>query len=62
MFNESRSSIDCTVRNGSATGAAVAVESPIGIPDEVDLVIGTEPPRRCRVVWRKAKSLGLQFV
>jgi PilZ domain len=36
------SAIDCTVRNLSATGAALDVPSPVGIPDKFDLVVSSE--------------------
>jgi len=54
--------IDCTVRNLSASGAALDVVSPVGIPDSFDLVIVAEHLRRhCRVVWRKGKRIGVTF-
>ena len=53
-------SIDCTVRNISETGAALDVQSPLGIPTEFTLV--TETDRRpCRVIWRKEKRIGIIF-
>jgi hypothetical protein len=52
--------IDCTVRNISATGAALDVTSPIGIPVRFNLVTeGNRLP--CRVVWRKEKRIGVAF-
>jgi hypothetical protein len=36
------SAIDCTVRNLSATGAALDVPSPVGIPDKFDLVVSSD--------------------
>ena len=54
--------IDCVVRNLSETGAALEVESPVGIPDMFELVIiADRSRRRARVVWRKGKRLGVQF-
>lgn len=54
--------IDCTVRNLSASGAALDVVSPVGIPDRFDLVIVAEHVRkRCRVVWRKERRIGVTF-
>ena len=54
--------IDCTVRNMSATGAQLEVESPLGIPDEFTLLIRPELARRnCTVAWRSAKRIGIQF-
>jgi hypothetical protein len=52
--------IDCTVRNMSATGAALDVTSPLGIPAQFTLVTdGSHTP--CRVVWRKEKRIGVTF-
>jgi hypothetical protein len=54
--------IDCTVRNLSASGAALEVVSPLGIPARFDLVIIAEQLHRpCRVVWRKEKRIGVSF-
>ena len=54
--------IDCTVRNLSASGAALEVVSPLGIPDRFDLVIIAEQLHRpCRVVWRKERRIGVSF-
>ena len=54
--------IDCTVRNLSETGAALSVESPIGIPSEFKLiVIADDISRTCRVVWRKENRMGITF-
>lgn len=56
------SAIDCVVRNISTTGAALEVESQIGIPSSFDLVITAEHfNEHCRVLWRKAKRLGVVF-
>jgi hypothetical protein len=54
--------IDCTVRNVSETGAALDVASPLGIPEEFVLVVPADGVRRrCRVVWRKEKRIGIAF-
>ncbi|MET0708881.1 MAG: PilZ domain-containing protein [Tardiphaga sp.] len=54
--------IDCTVRNISVTGAALDVASPVGIPQEFFLVVPIDSlRRRCRVVWRKEKRIGVAF-
>lgn len=55
--------IDCMVRNMSASGAAVEVETPLGIPDAFTLVIEADHfSRPCRVTWRKGKRIGVKFV
>jgi len=57
------SSVDCVIRNMSETGAAIEVEGSIGIPDNFTLVIKPELAKRsCRVAWRTAKRIGVQFV
>jgi PilZ domain len=54
--------IDCTVRNISETGAALEVNTPLYIPDRVTLFVPTEQlKRRCRVVWRKERRIGVMF-
>jgi len=52
--------IDCTVRNISATGAALDVASPLGIPAQFTLVTDGNH-LSCRVVWRKEKRIGVTF-
>jgi hypothetical protein len=55
--------IDCIIRNMSQIGAALEVQSTVGIPDDFILLI--KPgfvKRRCRVVWRSAGRLGIEFV
>jgi hypothetical protein len=55
--------ISCTIRNLSEKGAALDVESPVGIPDLLTLSIEAEHSnRQCRVVWRKEKRIGVRFV
>jgi hypothetical protein len=53
--------IDCVVRNLSNRGASLRVESPIGIPDTFDLVRDHASVRHCRVTWRRAKQIGVEF-
>jgi hypothetical protein len=55
--------IDCRVRNMSAQGACLEVQSQAGIPDEFTLLIAYDHfKRRCRVVWRNPKQLGVEFL
>ena len=54
--------IDCTVRSMSETGARVDVESVVGVPQEVTLVIESDRfARRARPVWKTEKQIGLAF-
>jgi hypothetical protein len=54
--------IDCTVKNLSDTGAALEVLSPLYIPDRFTLLVPTDQfKRRCHVVWRKERRMGIAF-
>jgi hypothetical protein len=54
--------IDCTVRNWSASGAALEVISPVGIPGHFTLFVQADGRHwPCRVVWRKEKRIGVVF-
>lgn len=54
--------IDCTIRNWSATGAALDVTSPVGIPAHFTLFVPADGRHwACRVVWRKEKRIGVVF-
>jgi hypothetical protein len=62
VFSGDSASIDCVVRNSSASGACLDVASPIGIPESFDLVYDADHARMpCRVVWRKATRIGVHF-
>ncbi len=60
-FNGGRSTIDCRVRNLSPIGAKLEVDTILGIPDTFDLASGGET-LACRVIWRKLRELGVEFV
>ena len=54
--------IDCTVRNISATGAALEVVTPLFIPDRFTLFVPSDQLKRpCHIVWRKEKRIGVAF-
>ena len=52
--------IPCTVRSLSATGAAIEINTPLWFPDRFVLVVDGER-HACRIVWRREKRLGLAF-
>jgi hypothetical protein len=55
--------VSCTVRNVSATGACIEVESPLGIPESFDLMIkGDQLIHHCKVMWRTMHRVGVSFV
>jgi hypothetical protein len=62
-FNHRSSVIDCVVRDLSAHGAKLRVESSVDIPAVFDLVFDADHAiRRCLVAWRSGQELGVRFV
>jgi hypothetical protein len=56
------SRIDCRIRNLSAIGACLEVESQIGVPDEFTLVVESDRlSEPCHVIWRVRSRLGVRF-
>jgi hypothetical protein len=54
--------IGCTVKNLSASGAALEFVSVLDIPDRFSLSVrGEQLKHPCRVVWRKDKRIGVAF-
>jgi hypothetical protein len=54
--------IDCLIRNISATGAAIEVKGPIWFPDSFVLAVASDgTARRCHIVWREDKRIGVAF-
>ena len=55
-------SIDCRVRNLSATGVCLEVASPVGIPADFNLLIGDDRKQHpCQVAWRSPTRIGVAF-
>lgn len=54
--------VDCAVRNLSRTGARLQVADSHWVPEHFVLVIPSEGLRQtCRVQWRSAVDLGVEF-
>ena len=54
--------IDCRVRNLSAAGACLEMASPVGIPEDFVLVIGSDRFQQpCHVIWRRGNRVGVEF-
>jgi PAS domain S-box-containing protein len=62
VFKDRGAAIDCVVLNLTDRSACLKVESPIGIPDSFDLAIDRATVGNCRVTWRKATQIGVEFV
>ncbi|WP_249133485.1 hypothetical protein [Bradyrhizobium sp. AUGA SZCCT0182] len=62
ISNYGQSTIDCTVRRISDTGAVIEVESVLGIPLHFHLMIpGEGDPQPCKRSWQSEKQIGLVF-
>src|SRR3954467_8687710 len=62
FYNNRRASVDCLVRDVSATGAKLVFSSVVAIPDVVELWLSNkEEARRVRVQWRRGDEIGVTF-
>jgi PilZ domain len=54
----------CVVQNMSATGARITVEDPNALPARLRLAFARDARtgRKCEVVWRRGKTVGIRFV
>ena len=54
----------CVVHNMSATGAKITVDDPNSLPAKLRLAFARDARtgRRCEVVWRRGKTVGIRFV
>ena len=63
IFNNRMTTIDCIIKNISATGARVALNDTLAVPTEFDIYI---PQRGCshhaRLVWRDRDTIGIDFM
>ncbi len=53
--------LPCTVRDFSASGAKLQVDSPLWFPETFLLSSGETERRPCRVVWRDGRRIGVVF-
>src|SRR5882757_1288789 len=62
ISNYGQSTIDCTIRRISDTGAVIEVESMLGVPEHFHLLIpGEGDPQPCKRAWQSEKQIGLVF-
>jgi hypothetical protein len=62
VFNDGRSTLECTVRNLSSGGAQLRIAMTLGIPDAFELRLSDDTRHQCTVAWRKADELGVKFL
>lgn len=61
VFNHGGSTIDCTIRNLSDTGAKLVLEQALLAPDQFQLQFQDGLLRSCTVRWRKLTEIGVSF-
>jgi hypothetical protein len=63
LFHNRHSTLPCTVRDLSATGARLRIESSVAAPDTFVLVIELDGfEADCEVVHRRAKEIAVKFL
>jgi diguanylate cyclase (GGDEF)-like protein len=63
VWNFGQSTVDCTVRNLSDTGARLQVESTRDLPDLFELTIGGRREQKtCKITWRSDDRIGVAFM
>jgi hypothetical protein len=61
-FNDRHSTLPCTVRNVSDTGALIRMPGGLSPPDTFDLIIELDGlEANCTVMWRKGEDVGVRF-
>ena len=62
LFNGHNSSIDVAIRDLSATGCRLKLDSLVPVPEEFDLLVRMDNQiYPSRVVWRRLNELGVEF-
>lgn len=63
IFNNSNSTIDCTVKNFSRHGAKLELSNTTSIPDAFDLEVPQKGRTfRARLSWRGEAAAGVEFI
>ena len=63
IFVPGRDAVECQVMDISANGAKIIPATPSQVPDRFELALtkGDDAHRVCEVVWRRGKTIGVQF-
>jgi len=62
VFGDAFSPLVGMLRDLSATGARVSIAASKDMPERFTLHFPDNSARRCRIVWRSPKSIGIEFV
>jgi hypothetical protein len=52
----------CSLADPSETGAKLIVKDPASLPDEFLLRLRPDLRKWCRVIWRGAEQVGIEFI
>jgi hypothetical protein len=62
ILTDGAKTAECHVQDVSRQGAKIVVEMPSSIPNQFELAFSlSDNRRRCEVVWRRNKVLGVKF-
>jgi hypothetical protein len=62
-FNKGYSSLECVIRDLSATGARIQMGETFGVPSRFTMSISGETTRiEASLRWRNSRSIGLSFL
>lgn len=62
VINDGMSTFQCTMRNFSPAGARLQIAGVIGIPDSFELLLDDGRKFACKVIWRTATEIGVNFL
>jgi hypothetical protein len=63
IFNNRLTTIECIIKNYSASGAKIAINDTLTVPTEFDLYIpAKQRGHHARLVWRDKDSIGVNFL
>ncbi len=61
-YNNRMTTIDCIIKNYSASGARIALSDTLAVPTEFDVFIpAKQRSHHARLVWRDKESIGVSF-
>ena len=63
IFNNRLTTIECIIKNYSASGAKIAINDTLTVPNEFDLYIpAKQRGHHARLVWWDKDSIGVNFI
>jgi hypothetical protein len=63
VFNNRMTTIECIIKNYSASGAKIALNDTLTVPNEFDVYIpAKQRNHHARLVWRDKDAIGVNFI